>query len=343
MSQEGSPPGTPGERFNWLANAVMAVGLEIPKREGAFAPLPVPAAPRRRVRLRTIVKAMRPVQWSKNMLIFGPLILAHQAHDLAKLLATLLAFVTFSLCASAIYIANDLFDVEDDRHHPKKRKRPFAAATLPLTWAPFLCGGLLALSFGLSLAVLPWGFIGLLLLYFATNVLYTLWLKQHVMVDVMVLAGLYTLRIVAGGVVAAVPVSEWLMAFSLFLFTSLAFVKRYAELSRLAGENQQSARGRGYQVSDLNLIESIGPTNGYLAVLVLALYINSQPMHDRYSQPWAFWLICPLLSYWITRLWFLAKRQQLHEDPLVFALRDRISLGVGAVMGLLFLVACLRW
>jgi hypothetical protein len=168
---------------------------------------------------------------------------------------------------------------------------------------------------------------------------YSVWLKSRILVDVLVLAGLYTLRVLAGGVAADVPVSEWLLAFSGFLFISLAFVKRYAELLNLSNSGGSEARGRGYQVADLGLIESIGITSGLLAVLVFAMYINSEVVKQLYGASWPLWLICPLLLYWISRLWFLARAGSLSEDPVVFAVRDPVSWIIGVAVGLLMILA----
>lgn len=284
-------------------------------------------------RLLSIWQALRPQQWIKNILVFAPLVLAHELGNGAKLLAALASFVAFCSCASATYVVNDLLDLAADRAHPHKRRRPFACGALPVAWGPVLVAGLLLFGFGLSLAALPWAFSGLLLLYALLTSLYSFWLKRKVMIDVFLLAGLYTLRILAGGVGTSTPVSEWLMALSIFLFTSLAFGKRYIELSRVVDDSEADARGRGYMVSDLSLLESVGPTSGYLAVLVLALYIHSDAA-KLYPHSWALWLVCPLMLYWVSRFWILAKRKVLIDDPIVFAFKDRISrlLGLAALV-----------
>ena len=285
-------------------------------------------------------RAMRPQQWIKNLLLFVPLLLAHQWGNLEKVIACCIGFVAFSACASAVYVLNDLLDIEADRHHPTKRHRPFASGAFPIHYGPPLSLGLLLFSFGLSLSALPAAFVGYLGLYLLVNCLYSFWLKQKLVLDVLLLAGMYALRIVVGGVATEIwPVSEWLAAFSIFLFTSLAFAKRHSELARLADEQGEAARGRGYVVGDLSMIESVGPTSGYLAVLVLALYINSDEMKELYERPGALWLICPLMLYWITRLWFAVKRGELNEDPLVYAVRDRVSIMVGICVVALAIIA----
>jgi 4-hydroxybenzoate polyprenyltransferase/phosphoserine phosphatase len=290
---------------------------------------------------RAIWRALRPIQWVKNILLFIPLLMAHEFGNTQKLLACCLAFAAFSACASAVYVLNDLLDIEADRHHPIKRKRPFASGALPISYGPLLVMGCVAFGVTLSLVTLPGEFAAYLGLYLVVNCLYSFWLKQKLVLDVLLLAGMYVLRIIMGGVAADLVVSEWLMALSMFLFTSLAFAKRHAELARLSEEDQQTARGRGYRVEDLSLIETVGPTSGYLAVLVLALYINSEnaTMKQLYTHPRALWLICPLLMYWVTRLWFVVKRRELNEDPLLFAIRDRVGIAVAIVIVVLALLA----
>lgn len=288
---------------------------------------------------RAALRAMRPVQWVKNLLLFVPLLLAHQWSDLNKLIACTIGFVAFSACASAVYLLNDLLDIEADRHHPTKRNRAFASGQLPIVYGPLLGTALVAFAGVLSWLTLPPEFIGWLGLYVVVNCLYSFWLKRKLVIDVILLAGMYTLRVVVGGVATEILVSEWLLAFSMFLFTSLAFAKRHSELARLAEEDVGTVRGRGYGIGDLGMIENIGPTAGYMAVLVLALYINSNEMRALYERPLALWLICPLLLYWITRLWFAVKRGELQEDPIVYAIRDRVSRGVGVAIVLLAVIA----
>lgn len=272
---------------------------------------------------RPLVRALRPEHWVKNVLLFIPVLLAHQFHRQGLTLAAL-AFVAFSLCASAIYILNDLSDIESDRHHPRKRSRPFAAGALSIPFGLLTTAALLATAFGLSGALLPGKFTLMLLGYLLLTSGYSLWLKNIMLVDVMLLAILYTYRILAGGVAVDVPISIWLLAFSMFLFLSLAFVKRYTELLMVEQAAGHRAVGRNYHIGDLRIIESVGPSCGYMAVLVFALYLNEAVTH-LYQRPKFLWLICPILLYWITRIWFVARRRVLTDDPLVFALRDRVS------------------
>jgi 4-hydroxybenzoate polyprenyltransferase len=327
----------------WRAAAeahVVAPGRFV-RRAAAQLDKPVHLHVQRRDVARAVWRALRPIQWVKNVLLFIPLILAHELRDTQKLLACCLAFAAFSACASAVYVLNDLLDIEADRHHPVKRRRPFASGALPIYYGLLLVVACIAFGMTLSLVTLPVAFAAYLGLYLVVNCLYSFWLKQKLALDVFLLAGMYVLRIIMGGVAADLIVSEWLMALSMFLFTSLAFAKRHSELARLSEEEQRSARGRGYVVGDLRLIESLGPTSGYLAVLVLALYINSEnaTMKQLYAHPGALWLVCPLLMYWVTRLWFVVARRELNEDPLIYALRDRVGIAVAVMIAIVAVVA----
>lgn len=290
---------------------------------------------------RSVLSALRPQQWVKNVLLFVPLATSHKVGHFSLSVAAAIAFLCFCLCASAVYVLNDLADVSDDRCHPAKQTRPFASGALPASWGLFLAGGLLTLAFVASVAALPIGFSGVLAGYFVATCAYSILAKRIAMLDVLVLAGLYVIRIFAGGVATGIVVSEWLMAFSMFLFVSLAFVKRYAELERLLRNKQHVANGRGYRVADIGLIESMGPASGYLAVLVLALYVNGEQVKSLYRNPWLLWMICPILMYWISRVWIKAKRGELSEDPVVFAFQDRVSLCLGTVAAGLLVVASL--
>jgi len=211
-----------------------------------------------------------------------------------------------------------------------------------VSWGLPLAGTLLLASFALAGHTLPLGFAAALAVYFATTCAYSFLAKRIAMLDVLLLAGLYTIRVLAGGLATGIVVSEWLMAFSMFLFVSLAFAKRYAELERLGRANEVAANGRGYRVADIGLIESMGPASGYIAVLVLALYVNGEQMKTLYHSPWPLWLVCPVLMYWISRVWILAKRGALSEDPIVCALRDRVSLCLGLLTVGLFAAATVR-
>ncbi|MGD9719753.1 MAG: UbiA family prenyltransferase [Pirellulales bacterium] len=282
-------------------------------------------APHRRPYGRAVLRALRPHHWLKNLLVFAPAVFGHMLSDIPTLVASSLAFVTFCLAASAIYLFNDMLDVESDRRHPIKRYRPLAAGELTFRDATLICGLLLLSSAILSIALLPPLYSLVLACYAVANVAYSSWLKRKVMVDIVLLAGLYTLRIIAGGAATGIVPSEWLSALSLFLFLSLAFLKRFVELSRLRDEGIVRTDNRGYQMVDLELLQVMGPACGLLAVLVLALYINSQQVLGLYEHPRVLWLVCPLLLYWIGRTWIWARRGAITEDPLSFALRDRTS------------------
>lgn len=273
-------------------------------------------------------RALRPHQWAKNVLVLVPLLAAHRAVDLAVDAAAFLATLVFCLCASSVYIVNDLLDLEADRAHARKRKRPFAAGDLSLLSGVMMASGLL-LAAALGAAFLSPEFQLTLLIYYVLTLGYSLALKGIVLVDAFALAWLYTLRIIAGAAAVRVPLSFWLLLFSVFLFLSLAFAKRFAELDDLRRQNRLRAAGRGYDTGDLPLLQSLGTTAGYLSVLVLALYINSPEIAALYRQPKAIWLLCVLMLAWISRVWMKAQRGQMHDDPMVFALRDRASLVLG--------------
>lgn len=276
-----------------------------------------------------IIKALRPVQWSKNALLALPLIAGQAWGDPDRWWALLIAIVGFSAVASAGYIFNDLRDIEADRLHPKKKKRPFASGALQPQhgWSLFL---ILLFIAGITTLFLPIDFAWILLSYGILTISYSSYLKKKMIIDVICLAGLYTLRVVAGGLATEVIPSPWLLAFSLFLFLSLAFAKRYAELLRLLEDNTAEAKGRGYATSDLDLVRIAGLAAGYAAVMVFCLYLNSNPHSsvtdaELYHQPYFLWLVVPVLLYWITRLWFLTHRRILDDDPVVFALKDKVS------------------
>jgi 4-hydroxybenzoate polyprenyltransferase len=286
-----------------------------------------------------LVKALRPQQWAKNVLLGVPLIVSHNLGHWADVMAVAVAFVAFGMAASAIYLVNDLLDLEADRQHPRKCRRPFASGRVSVQAGAAAVVPLLLGSALLALGMLPVGFVGMLGMYVALSLAYSLYLKRKMLVDVFCLAGLYTLRILAGAVAIGVVVSPWLLAFSMFLFLSLAFVKRYSELKLMGGGSQGAARGRGYVAGDLETFRSMGPTSGYLAVLVLCLYINSADVLKLYHRPGLLWLVCPVVLYWITRIWFLVQRYEMPDDPVNFALRDRVSYLAGAVIAAIIALA----
>jgi 4-hydroxybenzoate polyprenyltransferase len=295
-------------------------------------------------RAARIAAAMRTHQWVKNLLVAAPLVLAHQVRDPQKLLAVVVGIACFCLCASAVYVANDYFDIEHDRRHPTKRNRPFASGDLPLSLAPVMIVVLLLASFVPAVIFVPKPFAAWLGLYFILSTSYSMYFKRKLLVDVIVLAGLYTLRILAGGAAAQVDVSPWMLAFSIFMFLSLAFAKRFTELAALRDRSETELRGRGYMIEDLDIIQTVGPCSGYLAVLVFAMYIYSSELVTKlYHNPLLLWLLCPLMLYWITRVWFLARRRTLDEDPVLFAIRDRVSWYAAAIAVLLVLLASVKF
>lgn len=285
----------------------------------------------------TLFKALRPHQWVKNLLIFLPLLLAHQWFDVTKWINVFLAFITFSLAASSGYILNDLMDLAADRAHPTKKYRPFAAGLLSIPTGLILFMSLLGASLLMSSGWLSGYFTGLISLYLILTISYSFYLKRKLIVDVLVLAGLYTHRILAGSVAVNVLISSWFLAFTMFLFTSLAFLKRYVELLQLTDE--KAIKHRGYEITDIEMVASMGPTNGYLAVLVFALYINSDKVSILYPSPFFLWLICPLLLYWISRVWFLARRGKMLDDPVQYALTDITSWLIVVTIIILMLLA----
>jgi 4-hydroxybenzoate polyprenyltransferase len=276
------------------------------------------------------IRALRVHQWAKNLLLLAPLVFAHDWSDTAKMFHLLLALAAFCLCASSVYILNDLLDLESDRHHPRKRNRPFAAGKIPLEFG-FIGAPLLLLASFLMALALPVSFLLSFVLYYLLTLSYSLGLKQVAILDVLILAGLYSLRVIAGGLAAQVPVTDWLLAFSMFLFMSLAFVKRFTELQMTRHANEAAVKGRGYFANDVELISSMGVACGYLSVLVLAFYINNTAVAQLYRRPAALWLACPVLLYWISRIWLLAHRKQMHDDPIVFTLTDRQSWLIGLI------------
>lgn len=288
--------------------------------------------------LKTWVKAIRVHQWLKNLLVFVPLLASHRFLEIGAVVPALIAFLAFGLCASGVYVLNDLLDLPSDRAHPRKRRRPFAAGSLPLIQGLFAAPLLTLAGFALA-AWVGWAFAGVLLGYYAMTLAYSLRLKRVVMVDVVLLAGLYTIRIIGGAVAIGAGLSFWLLAFSMFLFLSLAMLKRYTELAAMLANGQNKASGRGYTVDDLPLIQSLGGSSGYCAVLVFALYINSPESLELYRRPQLLWLICPLLLYWISRVWVKAHRGLMDDDPVVFAVTDRMSQVVIALCGLMILGA----
>jgi 4-hydroxybenzoate polyprenyltransferase len=288
--------------------------------------------------LKAWTKALRVHQWIKNVLVFLPLLASHRVFEVGTVALALLAFVCFGLCASSVYITNDLLDLPSDRQHHRKRNRPFAAGTLPLIAGPIVAVLLLVAGFGLAFFV-SHQFVAVLLGYYILTTAYSIRLKRIMMLDVVVLAMLYTTRILAGIAAIHTKPSFWLLAFSMFIFLSLAMVKRYTELLALQASGKVKASGRGYDVDDIPLIQSMGSSSGYLAVLVLALYVDSTASMSLYRHPHYLWLLCPLLLYWISRTWAIAHRGVMHDDPVVFAVMDRTSQILGVIAAVIVAAA----
>jgi 4-hydroxybenzoate polyprenyltransferase len=281
---------------------------------------------------------MRVYQWVKNLLIFVPLLASHRFMNVDTLIAAGISFLSFSFCASSVYLLNDMLDLDSDRRHTRKRKRPFASGELPLAFGVVLMFALLVGAAGLAL-MLPQSFQLVLACYVVITLAYSFRLKRVMLVDVFVLAGLYTTRIVAGGAAVGVILSDWLIMFSVMIFLSLAMVKRYTELDKMARDGKASAAGRGYLTDDMSIVRSFGTAAGYVAVLVLALYMNSKDVAVLYSHPHRLWILFCLLLYWISRMWMVAFRGQMNDDPIVFAIKNRSSLFVIALCVLTVLAA----
>jgi 4-hydroxybenzoate polyprenyltransferase len=293
-------------------------------------------------RVLVLVQALRAHQWIKNLLVFVPLLMAHKILDTASLARTGYALVAWCLCASGIYLLNDVFDLKTDRLHPRKKFRPLAAGTLSIASVWILIPLLIVAGLGIAFFLLPEPFGPALVLYLALTTAYSMYLKRLLMLDVLVLAGLYTLRVLSGGFATGIPVSPWLLAFSMFLFLSLAFVKRYTELRSATLESLQLASRRNYTVDDTELLKNFGTVSGYLSVLVLVLYINSKEVVSLYRQPTILWLVGPCLLYWITRVWLLAHRGKVDDDPIVFTVKDPASYVVGVAV-VAVVVAATLW
>jgi 4-hydroxybenzoate polyprenyltransferase len=277
-------------------------------------------------------------QWVKNVLLFVPVLAAHQVITGELGINLLLAFIAFSLCASSVYVANDLLDLESDRQHPRKCYRPFAAGRIPVWVGTLLAPLVMALSFVLA-AFVNGPFFIWLLIYFAITCAYSWGLKRLVLVDCLTLAILYTLRIVAGAAAVHVPLSFWLLALSIFLFLSLAFIKRYAELQVHESNSVSKVHGRGYYISDAPLVQQLGVSSGFAAVLVLALYLNSTTVVLLYRTPELIWIGVPLMLLWLSWMWLKAHRGLMHDDPIVFAIKDKTSIAIGILFITTFVLA----
>lgn len=284
------------------------------------------------------VRALRPHQWVKNVLLLVPLVTAQRLDDADAVAQALLGLLTFCLAASSVYVLNDLADVANDRHHPRKRLRPFASGRLSLLVGWGLWPVLAAAAFGLAATLMSGLFVAVLGCYLVVTVAYTFRLKRLPVIDVVTLGGLYTVRIIAGAAAIGAPLSIWLLTFSLFFFLSLALVKRVSELARLR-RTQGHARGRGYVDTDLELLSSYGVGSSIASILVLALYVNDEATARLYQTPEILWCAVPLLLVWLMRAWLIAHRGTMDEDPILYASQDRASLVTVALVGAVFLLA----
>ena len=288
--------------------------------------------------LKLVIKEIRVYQWVKNFLLFIPALMAHKT-NLDIYFTLLISFIAFSLLASSVYVLNDLLDLDSDRQHPRKKNRPFASGNLSLLYGFILLPILIVISFGLSLLYLPYEFTLTLLIYYVITNFYSFKLKRLELLDIITLGSLYTIRIISGGFAVDVPISPWLLAFSMFMFISLALLKRYTELLTMLKENKLTASGRGYHVEDIDIIRSFGTASAYLSILVYALYAYSEQVQALYNKPIIMWVVAVLLLYWITRIWFLAHRGQMTDDPIVFTGKDYVSWIIGLLIGILVLWA----
>jgi 4-hydroxybenzoate polyprenyltransferase len=298
---------------------------------------PVHSFVERKPVLLSVLKAVRLHQWAKNLLIFVPLLCSH-ALSAGKLLAALAAVCCFSLTASSAYIVNDLLDIEADRRHPRKCQRPFAAGDLS-AFGGIAIAAIFLLAGMTGAYLLPGRFFNWLVIYLITTVAYSVYLKRIALLDVVALSGLYILRLLAGSAVTLTPISHWLAGFSMFLFLSLAIVKRFAELENLRVSNEVPRNGRGYLVTDLDQLRSFGTASAYAAVVVYAIYISGPDVVKLYHKSPLLWLTVPLMILWLNRVWLLASRGELDEDPVAFALTDPISQVIGIMVVIVALLA----
>lgn len=283
---------------------------------------------------KSVLKMLRVHQWCKNTLIAVPMVLSHEYFNATMILQCVLAFISFSAVASAIYIVNDFFDLALDRQHPTKRNRPFASGVLSIPFGLVSIGVLLAVGIGAGLLV-SWPFVGVLAGYIVITTAYSLALKRMLLIDVLTLAGLYTVRVIAGAAATGVGISFWLLAFSMFFFLSLALVKRYVELDSPSLMPGERIAGRGYRCEDRDVVAQAGMASAFSSALVLALYMNSEAVRELYPHPWVVWPLPPIVLYLTMRVWVLGRRGEMHDDPVVFIISDwrsQIVIALGAVL-----------
>jgi len=292
-------------------------------------------------KLKAVIKQVRLYQWIKNILIFVPFLLAHKILSLDTFNDLLLGFVSFGLLASFVYVLNDLLDVEADRLHLVKRNRPIASGRISIVQGFMMLPLLFLSSFVISILYLPFAFTAILLLYLVCNILYSFYLKKVMIMDIIMLSGLFTFRLIAGAVLAEISFSAWLVEFSIFFFFSLATMKRYSELLALKETNKTSIKRRGYNLGDIDMVRNFGIISGYLSVLIIALYVNSNEVVRLYQRPELLWIISPLLLLWISRIWLIAHRGGMNEDPIVFTVKDPASWVIGLISIVIIIGAAL--
>ena len=270
-------------------------------------------------------KAIRMYQWVKNILLFVPLLMSQQFYNIDTVLNVLMAFFSFSLLASATYIINDLIDIPNDREHIRKKKRPLASGDLSIPSAILISLILFISSIFIAINVNS-EFIYGLVFYLLLTLLYSFKLKSYILMDTISLSLLYTTRIFVGALVIGIMPSVWLISFSMFMFLSLALIKRCSELQTLDKVRNERTPGRDYMVSDVHILANMGVASGFVSVLVVALYLNDTQSISQYTYPEILWLVCPLLLYWIGRMWIKTFRDEMHDDPIVFSIKDKGSL-----------------
>ncbi len=291
--------------------------------------------------IKSFIKQIRVYQWIKNILVFLPIVLAHDFRNADLYLKLLTAFFSFSFVASFVYIINDLLDLEADRLHPRKKNRPLASGKMHIKEALVTAPALLLLSIAISIIYLPLDFLITLLVYFILTNAYSLYIKRLYLLDIMLLSGLYTIRIVAGAAAVSVFISPWLLALSIFIFFSLATMKRYTELKVMQEQNRTKTKGRGYYVDDLALLLGFGPSSGLIAVLIFILYVNSAEVIKLYDKPQMLLPIAGILMFWVLRLWFMAHRGKMTDDPIVYTAKDPVSYIVALIISILAIGASL--
>ncbi len=284
-------------------------------------------------------KALRVYQWSKNILLFLALFMSHRILEPQLLKQTIIAFFSFSFCASAVYILNDLFDIEADKKHPSKKNRPFASGQISVVNGAMIIPVLLLISFFLAVMFLPKTFTITLIIYLSITTSYTLYLKEKLFVDVIVLGFLYTLRVYAGGLSADIDVSSWLLGFSWFFFLSLAFMKRYTDLLLIKNNNQEELFGRGYSVLNLGFVQKAGIISGIISLIILALYVNSEQVLILYKSPLLIWLTLPIILYWLMHMWMVAYRGNMTDDPIIYAFKEGYSYVAFSIIILILIIA----